>query len=162
MIAIPLLVWYNTYKNKDVPTNGLVYPLGNVFFRIYARVGNVRSRPAPQEITGRSKNGWKTLQSARPPPGCMIRGLNMTTAALVQLWISRAAKPTKRSTMLCRSWSTWNTVPVRMPKAKPAMVSVSCCRSATSSSKKLPKEPALRWATSVTTALACSFSHRKS
>ena len=48
MIAIPLLVWYSTYKNKDVPTNGLVYPLGNVFFRIYARVGNVRSRPAPQ------------------------------------------------------------------------------------------------------------------
>ena len=53
-------------------------------------------------------------------------------------------------------------LPVRMPKAKPAMVSVSCCRSATSSSKKLPKKPALRWATSVTTALACSFSHRKS
>ena len=39
---------------------------------------------------------------------------------------------------------------------------VSCCKSATSSSKKLPKKPALRWATSVTTALACSFSHRKS
>lgn len=60
-----------------------------------------------------------------PARAGMIRGLNMTTAALVQLWISRAAKPTKRSTMLCRSWSTWNTVPVRMPKAKPAMVSVS-------------------------------------
>ena len=74
MIAISLLVWYSIAKNKDVPTNGLVYPLGNVFFRIYARLGNVRSRPAPQGITGRSKNGWKTLQSARPPPGCMIRG----------------------------------------------------------------------------------------
>ena len=47
MIAISLLVWYSTAKNKDVPTNGLVYPLGNVFFRIYARLGNVRSRPAP-------------------------------------------------------------------------------------------------------------------
>jgi len=33
---------------------------------------------------------------------------------------------------------------------------------ATSSSKKLLKKPALRWAASVTTALACSFSHRKS
>ena len=55
MIAIPLLVWYSTFKNKDVPTNGLVYPLGNVFFRIYARVGNVRSRPAPQGIPGRRK-----------------------------------------------------------------------------------------------------------
>ena len=32
MIAIPLLVWYSIVKNKDVPTNGLVYPLGSVFF----------------------------------------------------------------------------------------------------------------------------------
>ena len=67
MIAIPLLVWYSTYKNKDVPTNGLVYPLGNVFFRIYARVGNVRSRPAPQEITGRSKKRMENFTERKAP-----------------------------------------------------------------------------------------------
>ena len=67
MIAIPLLVWYSIIKNKDVPTNGLVYPLGNVFFRIYARVGNVRSRPAPQEITGRSKKTDGKLYRAQGP-----------------------------------------------------------------------------------------------
>ena len=69
MIAIPLLVWYSTYKNKDVPTNGLVYPLGNVFFRIYARVGNVRSRPAPQEITGRSKKRMENFTERKAPAG---------------------------------------------------------------------------------------------
>ena len=69
MIAIPLLVWYSTYKNKDVPTNGLVYPLGNVFFRIYARVGNVRSRPAPQEITGRSKKRMENFTERKVPAG---------------------------------------------------------------------------------------------
>ena len=69
MIAIPLLVWYSTYKNKDVPTNGLVYPLGNVFFRIYARLGNVRSRPAPQEITGRSKKRMENFTERKVPAG---------------------------------------------------------------------------------------------
>ena len=69
MIAIPLLVWYSTYKNKDVPTNGLVYPLGNVFFRIYARVGNVRSRPAPQGITGRSKKRMENFTERKAPAG---------------------------------------------------------------------------------------------
>ena len=69
MIAIPLLVWYSTYKNKDVPTNGLVYPLGSVFFRIYARVGNVRSRPAPQEITGRSKKRMENFTERKAPAG---------------------------------------------------------------------------------------------
>ncbi len=69
MIAISLLVWYSTYKNKDVPTNGLVYPLGNVFFRIYARVGNVRSRPAPQEITGRSKKRMENFTERKAPAG---------------------------------------------------------------------------------------------
>ena len=69
MIAIPLLVWYSTYKNKGVPTNGLVYPLGNVFFRIYARVGNVRSRPAPQEITGRSKKRMENFTERKAPAG---------------------------------------------------------------------------------------------
>ena len=69
MIAIPLLVWYSTYTNKDVPTNGLVYPLGNVFFRIYARVGNVRSRPAPQEITGRSKKRMENFTERKAPAG---------------------------------------------------------------------------------------------
>ncbi len=69
MIAIPLLVWYSTYKNKDVPTNGLVYPLGNVFFRIYARVGNVRSRPAPQEFTGRSKKRMENFTERKAPAG---------------------------------------------------------------------------------------------
>ena len=69
MIAIPLLVWYSTYKNKDVPTNGLVYPLGNVFFRIYARVGNVRSRPAPKEITGRSKKRMENFTERKAPAG---------------------------------------------------------------------------------------------
>ena len=69
MIAIPLLVWYSTYKNKDVPTNGLVYPLGNVFFRIYARVGNVRSRLAPQEITGRSKKRMENFTERKAPAG---------------------------------------------------------------------------------------------
>ena len=68
MIAI-LLVWYSTYKNKDVPTNGLVYPLGNVFFRIYARVGNVRSRPAPQEFTGRSKKRMENFTERKAPAG---------------------------------------------------------------------------------------------
>ena len=69
MIAIPLLVWYSTYKNKDVPTNGLVYPLGNVFSRIYARLGNVRSRPAPQEITGRSKKRMENFTERKAPAG---------------------------------------------------------------------------------------------
>ena len=69
MIAISLLVWYSTYKNKDVPTNGLVYPLGNVFFRIYAMVGNVRSRPAPQEITGRSKKRMENFTERKAPAG---------------------------------------------------------------------------------------------
>ena len=69
MIAIPLLVWYSIYKNKDVPSNGLVYPLGNVFFRIYARVGNVRSRPAPQEITGRSKKRMENFTERKAPAG---------------------------------------------------------------------------------------------
>lgn len=69
MIAIPLLVWYSTYTNKDVPTNGLVYPLGNVFFRIYARLGNVRSRPAPQEITGRSKKRMENFTERKAPAG---------------------------------------------------------------------------------------------
>ena len=69
MIAIPLLVWYSTCKNKDVPTNGLVYPLGSVFFRIYARVGNVRSRPAPQEITGRSKKRMENFTERKAPAG---------------------------------------------------------------------------------------------
>ena len=69
MIAIPLLVWYSTYKNKDVPTNGLVYPLGNVFVRIYARLGNVRSRPAPQEITGRSKKRMENFTERKAPAG---------------------------------------------------------------------------------------------
>ena len=69
MIAISLLVWYSTYKNKDVPTNGLVYPLGNVFFRIYARLGNVRSRPAPQEITGRSKKRMENFTERKAPAG---------------------------------------------------------------------------------------------
>ena len=69
MIAIPLLVWYSTYKNKDVPTNGLVYPLGDVFFLIYARVGNVRSRPAPQEITGRSKKRMENFTERKAPAG---------------------------------------------------------------------------------------------
>ena len=69
MIAIPLLVWYSIVKNKDVPTNGLVYPLGSVFFRIYARVGNVRSRPAPQEITGRSKKRMENFTERKAPAG---------------------------------------------------------------------------------------------
>ena len=69
MIAISLLVWYSTYTNKDVPTNGLVYPLGNVFFRIYAKVGNVRSRPAPQEITGRSKKRMEDFTERKAPAG---------------------------------------------------------------------------------------------
>mgnify|MGYP000103784840 FL=1 len=69
MIAISLLVWYSTYKNKDVPTNGLVYPLGNVFFRIYARLGNVRSRPAPQGITGRSKKRMENFTERKAPAG---------------------------------------------------------------------------------------------
>ena len=69
MIAISLLVWYSIAKNKDVPTNGLVYPLGNVFFRIYARLGNVRSRPAPQEITGRSKKRMEDFTERKAPAG---------------------------------------------------------------------------------------------
>ena len=69
MIAISLLVWYSITKNKDVPTNGLVYPLGNVFFRIYARLGNVRSRPAPQGITGRSKKRMENFTERKAPAG---------------------------------------------------------------------------------------------
>ena len=69
MIAISLLVWYSIAKNKDVPTNGLVYPLGNVFFRIYARLGNVRSRPAPQGITGRSKKRMENFTERKAPAG---------------------------------------------------------------------------------------------
>ena len=148
MIAIPLLVWYSTYKNKDVPTNGLVYPLGNVFFRIYARVGNVRSRPAPQEITGRSKKRMENFTERKAPAGLYdprFEHDNCGIGAVVDIKGRKTHKTIDDALQIVEH-----------------LVSVSCCRSATSSSKKLLKKPALRWAASVTTALACSFSHRKS
>ena len=159
MIAIPLLVWYSTYKNKDVPTNGLVYPLGNVFFRIYARVGNVRSRPAPQEITGRSKKRMENFTERKAPAGLYdprFEHDNCGIGAVVDIKGRKTHKTIDDALQIVEHLEH------RAGKDAEGKTGVSCCRSATSSSKKLPKKPALRWATSVTTALACSFSHRKS
>mgnify|MGYP000467727363 CR=1 FL=1 len=162
MIAIPLLVWYSIVKNKDVPSNGLVYPLGNVFFRIYARVGNVRSRPAPQEITGRSKKRMENFTERKAPAGLYDPRFEHDNCGIGAVVDIKGRKTHKTIDDALQIVEHLEHRAGKDAEGKPAMVSVSCCRSATSSSKKLPKKPALRWATSVTTALACSFSHRKS
>ena len=115
-------LWYDADKNKDVPTRGLCALLGASFLFI---------PPARQMCDAARFNGigkganevWKTLPSARPPPGCTAPGLSMTTAASALWWTLRGARATKPLTTRCRSWSIWSTARARMPRARPATAS---------------------------------------
>ena len=109
----------------------------------------------------KEKKPWKISPNAQLRPGCTIPGLNTTTAASAQWWISRDARATGRWTTRCKSWSIWNTGQARTPKEKPATAWASCCRSATNSLQRPPRPQVSPWARNGNTAWACSSSPRR-
>ena len=69
MIAIPLLVWYSTYKNKDVPTNGLVYPLGERLFSYLCQGGKCAFPPGPAGNYGKEQKRMENFTERKAPAG---------------------------------------------------------------------------------------------
>ena len=68
MIAISLLVWYSTAKEQRRSHKRVSVPVGERLFRIYARLGNVRSRPAPQNY-GKEQKRMENFTERKAPAG---------------------------------------------------------------------------------------------